>query len=94
MRKIKQISVSGKTVYALCEDGTLWAGDKTCEQPDPVFDPHGRWLVDRWHYIEGPPEGRPPQKPLTLEEQAEALRQVGNKTFVGRGHHLHKEGEE
>ena len=77
MRTVKQITVHDGNLFALCEDGTIWVTlvADECE----------------WIFVEGPPEGRPDAKPLTLEEQAEYLRSVGNRTYAGPGHHLGKE---
>jgi len=84
MRKVKQIAVTESaetelmhwtiTIFALCEDGTIWRRENETE---------------KWIFIEGPPEGKPDYHEPTLEEMAEHLRNKGgNQTFVGRGHHL------
>ncbi len=86
MRRIKQIAVDEKVVYALCEDGTMW----TCVR---AFKASG-WVHSDWQHNDGPPEGRPDYKETTLEDIAEKLRVDGGQTFVGRGHHLAGNPEE
>lgn len=96
MRTIKQVAVEGNLVYALCEDGSLWACERHYDtvSTDPGDPTRPALVYTGWEFIEGPPEGRPDYKPPTLEEQAEHLRQDGaNQLIVGRGHHLSK-GEE
>lgn len=83
MRKVKQITLYELDLFALCEDGTIWRLTNLYSSSADDED---------WTFIEGPPEGRPEGKPLTLEEQAEHLRSIGNRTYAGRGHHLGKGG--
>ena len=71
MRKIVQLAVSVGDLYVVCADGTLWKRSEN---------------VGEWQHIEGPPEGKLDQKELTLEEQAERLRQKGGRQMViGKG---------
>lgn len=72
MRKLKQIALNEKTLFAVAEDGTFWRAEIWTEgQP-------------QWKKVEGPPEGdeRPP---LTKEQVAEKLRKKSRAMIIGRG---------
>jgi len=79
MRQISQLVVTaGGRLYALCPDGTLWtAGPFEMGHPE-------------WEQIETPPEGnRLAERELTLEEQAEKLKEKHPQRMVigpGKGH--------
>ena len=85
MRKISQIEVDGGQLFALCEDGTLWV--RSQEWVPNVTTNTGAWVYGPWMPIAGPPEGEPViREEMSLEEQAEALRQAGGRgMIIGRG---------
>ena len=73
MRKITQLHISEKHVFAVCEDGTLWRA-KIWDEGKPV-----------WLKIDTPPEGDG-RDPPTIEEQAETLAEGGGRQLIiGRG---------
>jgi hypothetical protein len=83
MRKIKQISTQKNKIFVLTEDGFIWSREFGFVKEPPEYG----WL--EWEFIEGPPEGDPPKKPIPLEEIAEHLNEKGGKRiFIGKGHHL------
>ena len=69
-RKVKQIAFMKETLFAVCEDGTIWS-----RSPETT----------EWSAIECPPEGDAFRQEITEEEAVAKLRETGRGMIIGKG---------
>lgn len=72
MRKVKELTIHARYVFAVCEDGTIWRAE-SWNEGDPV-----------WMKVLAPPEGDGRPEP-TIEEVGEKLAKKGRAMIIGRG---------